>query len=270
MAATASKTVLITGASSGIGHAAAELFSAKGWRVVATMRTPVDAPLFKIGAGRVDVVALDVTKPETIANALAAAGPVDVVVNNAGYALLGPFESVAEADIRRQFETNVFGVMAVIRAVLPQMRARRAGVIINVASIGGRLTFPYYSLYHASKWAMDGFSDSLRFELAPLGIRVKIIEPGPIKTEFYGRSEVSPADAALGDYRASFGSTAARMRKFGGAAPGPDVVARAIYAAATDGSSKLRYRPNGLAMLALRRYTSDRVYAMALRHVLGV
>jgi len=268
------RVVLVTGASSGIGHATAERFAAAGWRVAATMRDPTRAPVFAATPGRIDTFALDVTRPESIAAAITAVerdlGPIDVLVNNAGYGTVGPFESVEPAEVQRQFATNVFGLMDVTRAVLPGMRARQKGLIVNVASVGGRITFPYYSLYHATKWAVEGFSESLRFELRPLGIGVKIVEPGPIRTEFYGRSETRPPSAQLGEYENHFKRVYARMQRAGRRAPGPGIVAEAIYAAATDGSARIRYSPNATMLLALRRIFGDRLFTRGVRRALGV
>ena len=271
---TATKTVLITGAGSGIGRAAVERFGRAGWTVAATMRTPDQAAPFDIPKDRLHLFPLDVTDGHSIdaaiAAAIAAMEHLDVVVNNAGYGLLGPFEQATPEQIRRQFETNVFGPMAVCRAVLPHMRARASGTIINVASVGGRLAFPYYSVYHATKWAVDGFSESLAYELAQYGVSVKIIEPGPIKTEFYGRSEVRVDDTVLGPYRARFKHTDQRMKRFSARAPGPGVVADAIYRAATDGTARLRYLPAAGGLLALRRILPDRWFRFGIETALGV
>ncbi len=269
---TQKRVVLITGASSGIGQATVERFAREGWRVVATMRAPDRAPVYDAPAENIAVVALDVTKPETIAAAVAECvqrfGTIDVAVNNAGYGLIGPFEVTSEHEIRRQLETNVFGVMAVTRAVLPAMRAQKSGIIINVASMGGRLTFPYYSIYHATKWAVEGFSESLRFELAPFGIGVKIIEPGAIRTDFYSRSEQRPPNDALGDYKSHFSRVYPRMHAVGRRAPGPEIVASAIWQAATDGSGRIRYTPNAGILLALRRIVGDRLFARGVKRLL--
>jgi NAD(P)-dependent dehydrogenase (short-subunit alcohol dehydrogenase family) len=266
------KVVLITGSSAGIGKSTAELFAASGWRVAATLRKPQDAPTFTDPAGRIKTFALDVTDQASITRAVsditAAYGQIDAVVNNAGYGLVGPFEAIDDAQIRRQFETNVFGLMNVTRSVLPHMRERRSGVIINVASVGGRLTFPYYSLYHSTKWAVEGFSESLAYELSEFNIRVKIIEPGPIKTDFYGRSEDQPSAAALGAYATTFQRVYARMKKSGTSAPGPHVVAEAILKAATDTSTTMRYTPNGGAMLAFRQIAGPGVYMSTMRRML--
>ena len=268
------RTVLITGASSGIGKAAAEAFAAAGWRVAATMRNPQAGVAFHDSNRRITVFKLDVTQPASIAAAvvdvLAAFGRIDVLVNNAGYGLVGPFEASDEAQIRRQFETNVFGLMTMTRAVLPHMRERRAGHIVNVASIGGRLTFPFYSVYHATKWAVDGFSESLVSELREFGIHVKIVEPGPIRTEFYGRSEEQPPPERLGPYATTFQRVYARMQSFGASAPGPEIVARAIVRAASDTSYRLRFMPNAALLLAVRRILGPALYLSAVRDVLKV
>ncbi len=265
------RTILITGASAGIGKATVARFVAEGWTVAATMRKP-DTFVAPSGPGRAKAFALDVTDQVSIARALAAIesdlGGIGVLVNNAGYGLVGPFEAIDEAQIRRQFETNVFGLMAVTRAVLPGMRARCSGRIINVASVGGRIAFPYYSCYHATKWAVDGFSELLAFELRPHGIGVKIIEPGPIKTEFYDRSEDQPPAENLGTYAGHFRKTYARMRGVGMKAPGPEIVADAIWQAATENRWRLRISPNAQMILAMRRLVGDTLFHRGVRRVL--
>lgn len=254
--------VVVTGASSGIGKATVEAFARAGRNVAATMRTPANAPAFDAPAERIGVFRLDVTDEASIAAGIEQiereAGPIDVLVNNAGFGLVGPLEATAPGEIRRVIETNVIGLIAVTRAVLGPMRRRRSGVIINVGSVGGRLTFPYYSVYHATKHAVEGLSESLAFELKEFGIRVKIIEPGPIKTEFYGRGESRAEAGDLGEYGPRFERTYARMQKSGASAPGPQIVAAAIVRAAGDTSSRLRYAPGGTQLLALRGLTGDR------------
>ncbi len=236
-------TVLITGASSGIGKAAALLFQQRGWNVVATMRSPDKVSALQ-GLERLICVQLDVTEPTTIEAAITKAmdefGSIDVVVNNAGYGLMGPFEACTLDQIRRQFETNVFGLMAVSQAVLPHFRARKSGTLINISSIGGRLTFPLYSLYHSTKWAVEGFSESLQYELAPLNIRVKVVEPGPIKTDFYERSadrnpKLDP------DYQGFYDHIMPKLDQAGSTGSPPEAVAEVIFKAATDRSDRLRY-----------------------------
>jgi NAD(P)-dependent dehydrogenase (short-subunit alcohol dehydrogenase family) len=279
---TDTKTVLITGASTGIGRAAVDVFAARGWNVAATMRTPDAAstmirdggPAANGGThGAVRIFRLDVTDGASIEKAtedvLRTFGRIDVLVNNAGYGLVGPFEAMEEAQIRRQFETNVFGLMATTRAVLPHMRERKSGVIVNVSSVGGRLTFPLYSVYHATKWAVNGFSESLTFELKEHGIRVKIIEPGPIKTDLYTRSQDRASKPGLTAYDRFVASVYPLLQSYGVSAPGPEGAAEAIWKAATDGSNKLRYKPNGVALMAMRRLLPDRAYREAIAWQLG-
>ncbi len=169
------KTVLITGCSSGYGLATARHFLAQGWRVVATMRTPREGLL--PASERLLVLPLDVTDPGSVERAVQAAGPIDVLVNNAGIGLMGAFEATPMATARELFETNAFGPMAMIQAVLPGMR-RRGGTIVNVTSSATLAPFPLVSVYTASKTALEGFTGSLALELQPFNIRMKLIEPG--------------------------------------------------------------------------------------------
>jgi NAD(P)-dependent dehydrogenase (short-subunit alcohol dehydrogenase family) len=170
------KTALITGCSSGYGLETARHFHAQGWNVVATMRTPREDVLPR--SERMRVIPLDVTKPGSIAAALEASGPVDVLVNNAGIGLFGAFEATPMATVREVFETNTFGVMAVTQAVLPLMRARRSGTVVNVTSSATLAPFPMVAVYTASKTAIEGFTESLALELAEFGVRAKLVEPG--------------------------------------------------------------------------------------------
>ena len=262
-----SNTVLITGASTGIGQATAELFFQKGWNVVATMRTPKTT--------RQDprwlATRLDVTDPASVEKAIqesvARFGRVDVLVNNAGYALSGTFESASEEQIKRQFETNVFGLMRCCKAILPHFRANNAGTLINVTSMGGRVTFPFYSLYHGTKWAADGFSESLQFELQPLNIKVKIIEPGAIKTDFYDRSADFTHDRKLTAYNALVDKAKRVFDKTGAKGAPPSLVAEAIWKAATDGSWKLRYvvGADAKSLLAIRSMIPNSAYQAIVR-----
>lgn len=170
------QTIPITGCSSGYGQETARHFHAKGWRVIATMRTPRAEGLPQ--SERLQVLALDVTKPESIAAALDAAGPIDVLVNNAGIGAFGALEASPLATARTVFETNTFGVMAMTQAVIPQMRARRSGVIVNVTSSVVLAPHPLVSVYAASKWAIEGFTECLAPELGAIGVRAKLVQPG--------------------------------------------------------------------------------------------
>jgi NAD(P)-dependent dehydrogenase (short-subunit alcohol dehydrogenase family) len=194
------KTVLITGASSGLGRATAKLFQTKGWNVVATMRVP-DQEVELTKLERVLVTRLDVQDAQSIDSAVKAGiesfGRIDAVVNNAGYGAYGPLEATSNRSARRQFDVNVLGVLDVIKAVLPHFRSNASGTIVNISSVGGRVAFPLGTLYHGTKFAVEGMSESLKYELAPLGIRVKIVQPGGIKTDFGGRSFEFNNDRAL-------------------------------------------------------------------------
>jgi NAD(P)-dependent dehydrogenase (short-subunit alcohol dehydrogenase family) len=170
------RTVLITGCSSGYGLETACYFHEQGWNVVATMRTPRTDVLPR--SERAHVLALDVTKPESIRTALEASGPIDVLVNNAGIGLLGAFEATPMATVRDVFETNTFGVMAMTQAVLPQLRARKSGVVVNVTSSATLAPMPLVAAYTASKTAIQGFTASLAHELADFKVSVKLVEPG--------------------------------------------------------------------------------------------
>ncbi|WP_046244418.1 SDR family oxidoreductase [Hymenobacter terrenus] len=270
------KTVLITGASSGIGKAAARLFAQRGWQVAATMRNLAKETELK-QLPNVRLYALDVTNPTSISQAVADVlrdfGGLDALVNNAGYGVDGVFEAMSDEVIERQFNTNVLGLMRCTRAVIPLFRQQGRGTIIQIASMGGRITFPLYSIYHATKWAVEGFSESLQYELEPHGIRVKIVEPGAIKTDFYDRSrEFIMRD----DLRPAYGAFVQKVEKVsqdaGAKAVGPEVVADTILRAATDDSTKLRYPVAYPAtmLLPLRRLTSDGVFRKVVKSSYGL
>lgn len=244
------KTVFITGASSGIGLATALYFYEKGWNVIASMRNPEKRKTPLHEKGLPDLIHLDVTDEKSIQAAIRYAvdkyKKVDVLVNNAGYALYGPFEASTTEQIAKQFNTNVFGLMEVTRAMLPVFRAQKDGVLINVTSMGGRIGFPLYTLYNSTKWAVEGFSEALQYELKALNIRVKTIEPGVIKTDFYDRSMDREQDNVVSEDYQSILQRAQKSLGEGSMTAGsePLVVAKTIYRAATDGSRRLRY-PSG-------------------------
>lgn len=240
------KTVLITGCSSGFGQAAACLFADKGWNVVATMRNPAEAcdeyP-------NVFVTKLDVQDRSTIksavADGIARFGRIDVVINNAGYGLFGVFEGTSREKVQDQFDVNVFGVMDVIRETLPHFRENRSGLYINVSSGAGVFGLPMISLYNASKFALEGFSESLSYELASLGISVKIVEPGGVlETKFGQRSgQEFSTTSTPSDYDTFIAGAAAvfdQLRQNRALATSEEV-AKVIYEAATDGTDQLRY-----------------------------
>lgn len=239
-----SKTILITGASSGIGKATAALFQEKGWNVVATMRTPEkDQDLAQ--RDNVLVTRLDVTDAASIAAAVDAGigrfGRIDVLVNNAGYGAYGPLEAFSMDKIRRQFDTNVIGLLEVTKALLPHFRANGDGVIVNISSIGGKMAFPLGTLYHGTKFAVEGLSEALSFEMEEIGVTVKIVEPGAIATDFGGRSFDFTNDEGMAEYQRVVQKLFAALGPAMQNAAPPRVVADVIYEAATDGTGRLRY-----------------------------
>lgn len=275
------KTVLITGTSSGIGKQTALYFAERGWNVAATLRDPTKATDMKAlrprrGLGSLRVYGLDVTDEisiqEAIASALTDFGRIDVLVNNAGFAVDGVFEAMSDSVIEQQFNTNVFGLMRVTRAVIPVLRSQGGGTIIQIASMGGRLTFPLYSIYHASKWAVEGFSESLHYELAPFKIQVKLIEPGAIKTDFYGGGRRFVTSDALPMYQRFVEQVEAVSQAFGRNGESPELVARVIFQAASDRTSKMRYPVGKPAPLLLwaRRWLPNAWFFSLIKRNYGI
>ncbi|WP_072395518.1 SDR family oxidoreductase [Hyphomicrobium sp. CS1GBMeth3] len=264
------KTVLITGASTGIGRVTAEFFAAKGWNVAATMRSPEKSDLAS-KSDRIKLFKLDVTDQVSVDRAVQDVighfGGIDVLVNNAGYGLLGPFEAQTDEQIRRQFETNVFGVMNVTRAVLPHMRERKQGRIVNVGSAAGRLTLPLYSMYCATKWALEGFSESLWFELRQHNIKVKIIEPGMIKTDFFERSREVATKEGLTAYDEFVSLVMPNLKAWEDAGAEPVVVARSIWRASTSFWPRLRYQPNATLSVWARGWVPGHLSVRLVRRL---
>jgi NAD(P)-dependent dehydrogenase (short-subunit alcohol dehydrogenase family) len=266
-------TVLITGTSSGFGKTCAKYFAARGWNVVASMRRPQgDDELRHVP--EVLVTALDVTEPATISKSIemgiARFGRIDAVVNNAGFGLFGVFEATPAEKIREQFEVNVFGVMNVIREVLPHFRKNKRGLILNVSSGAGVFALPMISLYCASKFALEGFSESLSYELASQNIIVKIIEPGGVLSTNFGKR--SGAEAARNTRIADYESfTAATNEVFAGLrakrVATEEDVAKVVFEAATDGTERLRYvaTPDIQPLVKARRETSEDQYIAHMR-----
>ncbi|SEN27646.1 NADP-dependent 3-hydroxy acid dehydrogenase YdfG [Roseovarius tolerans] len=254
-------TILITGASSGIGRATALRFHAEGWNVIATMRDPSSSDL--AGLDNVLVARLDVTDLASITAAVSAGidhfGAIDVLLNNAGYGAYGPLEAFSTDRIRRQFDTNVIGLLEVTKAVLPHMRARRSGTVVNISSIGGQITFPLGTLYHGTKFAVEGLSEALHYELEPLGIRVRIVQPGMIKTDFGGRSFDFAMDDSLADYAPSAEAMGRLFGKLASNPSSPEVVADAIWQAAHAPGNQLRFRagPDAADLLDRRKQQDD-------------
>jgi len=270
-----SPVVLITGASSGIGRAAANLFAERGWRVAATMRNPSDGSALEQHKG-VKVLPLDVTDTDSVEAAVTAAlehfGRIDVLVNNAGYGLFGPFETATDEQIRRQFATNVEGLFTVTRAVLPAMRSQGSGTVINVASLGGLVALPFFSLYSASKFAVVGFTEALSFELAPLGIRAKVIAPGGVATDFSGRSMAHTLAAAEPAYSATLAKVMAALGARRGNYSSAESVAETIFTAATDAADRVMYLAGADAeqVYALQRSLSEAERLAMLRQHSGL
>ncbi|NSB44921.1 short-subunit dehydrogenase [Clostridium saccharoperbutylacetonicum] len=265
------KTVVITGASSGIGKETAKYFAEKGWKVAATMRSPErETELTQIE--NVKIYSLDVTNQETISKTyegiLKEFGTIDVLVNNAGYSLFGPFEISTDEQIRREFDVNVFGLFNTTRTFLKHFRENKKGIIVNVASSAGKTTLPFISTYNSTKFAVEGFTESLSYELNDFGIKVKLIEPGVIKTDFTGRSIDHAKSETITDYNAS-------LSNFYSLATGdsqqissePTLVAEVIYEAVTDGTNTLRYiaGEDAKQAISIRETQGDEAYVSMIK-----
>ena len=232
---------LITGCSRGLGRALAEQVLAAGYRAVVTARQGADvADLVAAHGGAAIAVALDVTDPGRIGAAVAAAearfGAVDVLVNNAGYGYLAAIEEGADADVRALFETDLFGPLNLVKAVLPGMRARRRGHIVNISSIGGLVTYPGVGYYHMVKFGIEAMSDTLAKEVAPLGIGVTVVAPGAFRTDFRGPASIRQSATRIDDYadtagRSRLGTQAGHGKQAGDPARGACAIIAAVEAA---------------------------------------
>jgi NAD(P)-dependent dehydrogenase (short-subunit alcohol dehydrogenase family) len=243
------KTVLITGCSSGYGLETARHFHAQGWHVVATMRTPRQEGLPR--SERLRVLPLDVTKAESIAAALDASGPIDVLVNNAGIGLFGALEVTPMATVREVFETNTFGVMAMTQAVLPQFRARRSGVVVNVTSSATLAPMPLVAVYTASKMAIEGFTASLAFELEAFDVRAKLVQPGYGPSTRFAHNSGSRLEGLVPEAYAPLAQRLfASLGQGAGAVTTESDVAEVVWHAANDTSGQLRF-PAGADAVAL-------------------
>lgn len=234
------KTIFITGASAGLGKTTAQLFQANGWKVIATMRSPEkETELDHLE--NVTLLKLDVTNAEQIQTAVKAAiemGDIDVVFNNAGYGLIGPLESCTETEIRNQFETNFFGVIWLTKAFIPYFKARRKGLFITTTSLCGLASYPLSSIYNASKWALEGWSESMSYDLAQFGIGIKTVAPGGIKSNYMNVMKVAE-DKAYDPLmqRMTEGFNDGTLMEFSET----ELIADVVYQAATDGKDQLRY-----------------------------
>jgi len=269
------KTILITGASSGIGKATALYFQSKGWNVVATMRNPDSASELK-QLDHVLVVPMDVLDLDSIERAISIGinhfGTIDVLLNNAGYGAYGPLESFKRDQILRQFNTNVIGLLDVTRAILPHFRAHKKGMIINISSIGGKITFPLGSLYHGTKFAVEGISESLHYEVEQFGGQVKIVEPGMIATDFAGRSFDFSNDENMSGYQHIVSALMNAMPGMSQNASPASLVAEIIYEAATDGKNQLRYSAGEDAKVLLenRQQYDDATFINGMKAQFGL
>jgi NAD(P)-dependent dehydrogenase (short-subunit alcohol dehydrogenase family) len=268
------KVAIVTGASSGIGAAAARRLHERGYVVyAAARRIERMAPLAEAGirAMRVDVTD-DASLTAFVSQIISETGRVDVLVNNAGYGSLGALEDVPMAEARRQFDVNLFGLARLVQLVVPHMREQREGRIINISSMGGRIHLPLCGWYHATKFAVEGFSDTLRMELAPFGIRVVVIEPGAIDTEWHG---VAGDNLIATSAQGAYGGQAAALVKVlsaGGLASRPEVIGDAIVRAAEARRPRTRYRIGlGAKPVLLARWAlPDKTFDRMVRLVLGV
>ena len=242
------KTVLITGCSSGYGLETARYFLEQGWNVVATMRKPQEDILPR--SERLRVVALDVTKPDSIAAALEVSGPIDVLVNNAGIGLFGAFEATPMSTVREVFETNTFGVMAMTKAVLPQFRARKSGVVVNVTSSTTLMPMPLVAVYTASKMAIQGFTASLAHELEAFNIRVKLVEPGYGPTTRFTQNGGPRMEGLIPEPYAPFAQHIFATFAQPSTVTTESDVAEEVYRAANDTSGQLHF-PAGADAVAL-------------------
>ena len=258
------KTIFITGASTGLGKATALLFAKNGWQVIATMRNPNDGAVLQ-SHENIHVLGLDVTDHKEIERvakeAISQSGTIDVVFNNAGYGLAGPLEGIADAQLVRQLDTNLLGVLRVTKAFIQHFREKGNGLFITTTSIGGHVTLPFNSVYHATKFALEGWSESMWFELKPFGIGIKTVAPGGIITDFAGRSLDKGLHPAYQEKLGAFTeilSSPERRKNYSTA----EHIAETVYEAATDGRDQLRYIAGADAQnaYALRKQLSDQDY----------
>jgi NAD(P)-dependent dehydrogenase (short-subunit alcohol dehydrogenase family) len=238
------KTIFITGASSGLGKATAKLFQSKGWYVIATMRTPEnERELTQLD--NVTILPLDVSKSAQIRDCVEKAialREIDVVFNNAGYGLTGPLETYSDEQIAGLLNTNLLGVISITKAFIPYFREKGTGLFINTSSMGGMTAFPFSSIYHAAKWGLEGFAESMHFELSKFGIGIKNILPGGIRTDYVGRSMAIGTNntAPYQHILDKAGKVLSNLMVPENLTP-PEVIAEVIYEAATDGKDQLRY-----------------------------
>jgi short-subunit dehydrogenase len=279
-----SQTILITGATSGIGRHAALYLAQRGHRVIATGRKEnLLAELLREAKDQklaLSTLVLDVTKPEDIARvtsevlALTEGRGVDALVNNAGHGMLVPLDEMSDADTRALFETNVFGLLAITRALVPSMRARGRGRIVNISSIGGKVTMPFYGAYTATKHAVESISDALRQELFPFGIKVVLIEPGPIRTEFNNTSVASlhRYGSTSSAYAALFPRVEKIIATASAQAASPHTISRLIHTAVSSPRPRARYVGpfSSRVAMALSKLVPTCLLDFGMRQVFGL
>jgi NAD(P)-dependent dehydrogenase (short-subunit alcohol dehydrogenase family) len=263
------RTVLVTGTSSGLGEAAAKQFLVEGWNVVASARTIEAAVPSEPDTSRLLRVRLDVIDASSIETAFDAAesrfGAVDVLVNNAGVGLGGVLEAISSEKLRDHFEVNVIGTAAVCQAAIRRMRVRREGLIINVTSVAGRVGLPFLSPYCAVKFAVEGFTESLFYELKPFGVRVKLVEPGGIRSQF------SHPWTTIEPYEPIASALNETMKREGARSSPPVVVAKTVVAAANDSSNRLRYRTtDAFALLTIRSLLPNFAWRALVTRIFGI
>lgn len=269
------KTILITGTSSGLGKAAAIKFHKQGWNVIATMRNVENgyelSSLEDLMVTKLDVLDLASIK-DAVKAGLQRFGRIDVLLNNAGYGAYGPLESFSREKILRQFNTNVLGLLDLTKELLPHFRSNKNGVIINISSIGGKMAFPLGTLYHGTKFAVEGISESLSYELSQFGVKVKIVEPGAIATDFTGRSLDFNNDESLTEYQPFIGKIMSAMETLFQHASPASVVADVVYQAATDDTNQLRYTAgdDAQAMTAFHKQTDDSSFINGIKSQFGI
>ena len=265
-----SQTIFITGTSSGIGKATVEYFLDKDWNVIAGMRN-VNQSIFA-NSYRLYLLPLDVQDINSVKSAVDESikkfGKIDVIVNNAGYGLLGSFEAATSEELQDQFQTNFFGALNVTKAFLPHFRENRSGMFINTSSMLGQISLPFFSMYSSTKWALEGFFESVQYELEPFNIRCKLVEPGTIKTDFFSRSLKISKQNNLTAYDEAFEKVITNINKRGENGVSPNAVAKVIFKAATDKSNKFRYPVDSTArlLLTLKRFMPFNIYKMIIKN----
>src|SRR5215472_7060390 len=263
----AMSTIFITGSSSGLGRATAKLFASKGWKVIASMRDPKKEKELGDISG-IQLVSFDVTDPqaiESVAKRVVESGGTDVVFNNAGYGLAGALEALTDDQILRLVNTNMLGTIRTTKAFIPHFREKRSGLFINTTSLGGLVAFPFNSIYHATKWATEGWSESMAFELNQFGIGIKTVEPGGIRTDFFTRSLDTgrhPAYDALVNKFMGIITDPKQMATYST----PEQIAEVVYEAATDGKDQLRYVAGAdtKSMYAMRLQLGEEAFRRAM------